>query len=129
MINIKYICENRNLDICVADFNMRALVVVNQAEKHRFTYTDGSHQKRSKLSEPFIPYDLTTDSQSLILIADYWNNRIDIIDQDGQFIRCIDNLYIFVTHVHYVWIEETAFLLLSQGGIMWKKKSNIANKL
>lgn len=34
------------------------------------------------------------NGQSRILIADYWNNRIDIIDQDGQFIRCIDNLHI-----------------------------------
>lgn len=72
MNNIEYICENRNLDICVADFNTRALVVVNQAGKHRLTYTGGSHQKRSKLSEPFIPYDLTTDSQSRIL---------DLLDQ------------------------------------------------
>lgn len=94
MNNMKYICENRNLDICVPDFNALALVVVNHAGKHRFTYKGGSHQKRLKLSRPFTPYGLKTDGQSRILIADYWNNRIDIIDQDGQFIRCIDNLYI-----------------------------------
>lgn len=71
MNNIKYICENRNLDKCVADFNARALVVVDHAGKHRFTYTGGSHHKRLKLSRPFTPYGLTTDSQSRILIADY----------------------------------------------------------
>lgn len=37
---------------------------------------------------------LTKNSQSRILIADYWINRIDIINQDGQSIRCIGNLYI-----------------------------------
>lgn len=94
MNNMKYICENRNLDICVADFNARSLIVVNHAGKHGFTYKGGSHQKRLKLSRPFTPYGLKTDGQSRIFIADFWNNRIDIIDQDGQFIRCIDNLYI-----------------------------------
>lgn len=94
MNNMNYICENRNLDICVADFNARALVVVNHAGKHRFTYKVGSHQTRLKLSRPFTLYSLKTDGQSRILIADYLNNRMDIIDQDGQFIRCIDNLYI-----------------------------------
>lgn len=111
MNNIKYICENRNLSIFVADLNARALVVVNRSGKHRFTYKGGSHQKRLKLSRPFTPNSLTTDSQSRILIADYWNNRIDVIDQDGQFIRCIDIICISVTLVHYVWIEDTTFLL------------------
>lgn len=94
MHNINYICENRNLDICVADFNARALVLVNHAGEHRFTYTDGSHHKRLTLSRPFTPDGLTKDSQSRILIANYWITRIDIINQEGQFIRCIGNLYI-----------------------------------
>lgn len=122
MNKIKYICENRNLDICVADFNARALVVVNQDGKHRFTYTGGCHQKRSKLSGPFTPYDLTTDSQSRILIADYWNNRIDIIDQDGQFIRCIDNLYIRNQCALCVNWRDSIFVVESGGNHVKKIK-------
>lgn len=122
MNNIKYICENRNLDIFVADLNARALVVVNHAGKHRFTYKGGSHQKRLKLLRPFTPHGLTTDSQSRILIADYWNNRIDVIDQDGQFIRCIDNLYIRNPCALCVDRRDSLFVVESGGNHVKKIK-------
>nr|XP_022304370.1 E3 ubiquitin-protein ligase TRIM36-like [Crassostrea virginica] len=86
--NNKNLSENRNSDICVADFDAYAVVVVSAVGQLRFRYTGSPSTPR----ESFRPLGITTDSQGNILTSDYNSDRIHIIDQDGHFLRLIHNL-------------------------------------
>ena len=83
----KYLAENRNGDICVADSDANAVVVVNEDGNLRFRYT--SHFSIDMGA--FTPRAITTDSQANILTTDWVNHCVHIIDRDGQFLRFIDN--------------------------------------
>ena len=86
-IYYKYLSENKNLDICVADRGARAIVVVNAAGKFRFRYTGPPSTPRESLS----PLYITTDSRGNVLTSGHYNHRIHSIDQDGHFLHYIQN--------------------------------------
>ncbi|XP_062593227.1 uncharacterized protein LOC134254706, partial [Saccostrea cucullata] len=89
----KYICENRNHDICLADCGAKAVIVVSQAGKLKFRYNGQTPILRNK---QLIPKGNTTDSQGNILTCDDNNKCVHVINEDGDIIRYIscESLYI-----------------------------------
>ncbi|XP_048741733.2 E3 ubiquitin-protein ligase TRIM71-like [Ostrea edulis] len=82
-----YVVENNNGDICASDNNADTVVVVNKSGRVRFRY-DGTPARRKK---SFNPVPIVTDSMSQIIVADINNDCLHILDQNGQFLRCVDN--------------------------------------
>ena len=79
--------ENNNGDICVSDLNANTVVVVDNTGRVRFRY-DGTPARTKK---SFNPRYIVTDALSQIIVSDNNNNCLHILDQNGQFLRCIDN--------------------------------------
>jgi hypothetical protein len=89
-----FVVENNNGDVCASDSNADTVVVVNKSGRVRFRY-DGT-PARSKKS--FNPVHLVTDSMSQIIVADCNNDCLHILDQNGQFLRCVDNCELVKPH-------------------------------
>lgn len=84
---IKYVTENENLDICVADQGAKTVVVVNHAGKLKFTYTGHTPAPKNK---SYRPYGIATDSRGNILTADDYNQCVHVIDRNGKFLAYIE---------------------------------------
>lgn len=74
-----YIAENGNGDICVSD--VRAVVVTDAGGMLRFRYQ--GKFSNSKLD----PYGICCDSLCNIIVADMKNDKIHVIDNDGEFLH------------------------------------------
>ena len=82
------ITENNNGDICVSDRNTAETVtVVDRTGRVRFRY-DGTP---AGIKTSIDPIGIVTDSLSQIIVSDYNNNCLHIIDQNGKFQKCVDN--------------------------------------
>ena len=104
----KYLNENRNLDICVADNKACAVVVVSSDGKLRFRYTG----PLSNIQSNFDPVGITTDSQANILISDIMNRRIHIVDKDGLFLCYIDKCGLH--HPHGLYVDSRDYLFVAE---------------
>ncbi|XP_078330173.1 uncharacterized protein LOC144624380 [Crassostrea virginica] len=82
-----FMSENNNGDVCVSDLNAFAVVVVEKTGRVRFRY-DGTPARREK---SFGPRGIVTDTLSQIILADLNNDCLHILDQNGQFLRCVDD--------------------------------------
>lgn len=107
MLN-KHIEENRNGDICLADFDAGEVIVTDKAAWIRFRYIG---RPLSQKDVKFCPSGIATDSGANILVSD--SLKVHIIDKNGQFLHFLniacsnplrlaideyDNLYIAEVH-------------------------------
>ncbi|XP_062580152.1 uncharacterized protein LOC134242136 [Saccostrea cucullata] len=79
-----YAVENGNGDICVADWDKKAVTVVDKFGIFRFSYTGNKSSK-----EDINGGSLTTDNMHHIIITDFQNDKIHMLDRDGRFLRYI----------------------------------------
>lgn len=79
-----FVAENRNFDVCVSDKTKHAVVVLDKMGELQFIYK--GNIKTGKF-QSFNPRGLDTDSQGNILISDYLNYTVHIIDQYGNFLH------------------------------------------
>lgn len=79
-----FVAENRNFDVCVSDKAKHAVVVLDKMGEFQFIYK--GNIKTGKF-QSFNPRGLDTDSQGNILISDYMNYTVHIIDQYGNFLH------------------------------------------
>ena len=81
------IIENNNGDICVSDLTADKVVAITRSGGVRFRY----HGTAAKRKAPFIPRSNVTDSRNHIIVADCNNDCLHILDQSGNFLRCVDS--------------------------------------
>nr|XP_022312018.1 uncharacterized protein LOC111117240 [Crassostrea virginica] len=81
-----FMSESNNGDVCVSD-TTAYIVVVDKTGRVRFRY-DGTPARREN---PFGPAGIVTDGLSQIIVADISSACLHILDQNGQFIRCVDD--------------------------------------
>ncbi|XP_078330862.1 uncharacterized protein LOC144624771 [Crassostrea virginica] len=100
-----FMSENNNGDVCVSDRNADAVVLVDKTGRVRFRY-DGSPARREK---SFGPKGIVTDVLNQIIVTDINNDCLHILDQNGQFLRCVDDC----------GLEKPLGLSLDSEGRLW----------
>ncbi|XP_056009318.1 uncharacterized protein LOC125678069 [Ostrea edulis] len=85
--NMLFVEENNNGDICASNIDSGTVVVVDKFGRIRFKY-DGTPAGRK---EQFSPIKVVTDSLGQIIVADYNNECLHVLDHNGRFLKCVSN--------------------------------------
>ncbi|XP_062598478.1 tripartite motif-containing protein 2-like [Saccostrea cucullata] len=83
-----HVAENKNGDICIVDWNAWSVLIFSKEGKLKSKY---SGKAISHSQKKFEPRYATIDSQGHILVPDYHNNCIHILDMNGKFISALEN--------------------------------------
>ncbi|XP_062572556.1 tripartite motif-containing protein 2-like [Saccostrea cucullata] len=105
LVKPTYVCVNSNSDICTSDEGRQMVFVFISSGDLKFMY------KGKKGFKSFTPRGLATDCLGNILIADYINHAIHVIDSEGNFLRYILKDINFPTALA---IDDRRRLLLGQ---------------
>ncbi|XP_065929133.1 tripartite motif-containing protein 2-like [Magallana gigas] len=100
------ITENLNSDICTSDKGKRAVVVVDKAGQHRFSY-----KGQGAL---FYPRGVCTDVLGHILVCDYYSDTVYLLDQDGQFLCILLTKQQGVNDPYSVCVDDENNLILGE---------------
>ena len=79
-----YLAENTNEDVVISDYI--AVVVTDCCGNHRFSYKG---HLSDEIDETFQIYAVCTDKLSNILLCNWSNDAVQIIDKNGKFLRNI----------------------------------------
>lgn len=80
------VTENINGDIVTTDANSKSVIALDNTGRIKFRYNESPPGKEV----PFCPGKIVTDSVGHIIVADD-NHCLHILDQNGRFLRCVDN--------------------------------------
>uniref|UniRef100_K1Q3Q9 Tripartite motif-containing protein 2 n=1 Tax=Magallana gigas TaxID=29159 RepID=K1Q3Q9_MAGGI len=81
---VLYLSENNNGDVCASDMNAGVLVVVDRPGRF---INDGTPVRKK---DQFSPRNIVTDSLSQIIVTDYNNSCLHILDMTGHFLKCLE---------------------------------------
>ncbi|KAJ8299302.1 hypothetical protein KUTeg_023362 [Tegillarca granosa] len=76
-----FICSSKNGDIIVGEYTK--VVVITQQGQKRFIYKG----EKRKMKTSFVPSDVVTDKHGHIIISDYYNSVLHVLDSDGKFVQ------------------------------------------
>lgn len=81
------ITENINGDFCYVDYNANEVIIISPQGNVKSTYACHNVPTGGKT---FGPHSITTDRQGHILVSDFKNACIHILNMDGRFLSAIE---------------------------------------